>query len=242
MPAAAVSGHFVIASGRLTGPNPSTGTAKRASHRGPHILPASLLDLRGRRRRRARVSSIKWDEQGAGSFWGALGRSRHGGDPRPHAQERSDRDLIVPDLRRSILGASRSRGGRSTACSRARARCRGGCGARRGRARAGAALITRRVAPGDGRGEEAPQSTAISLCNRTDPRLQKEFYEKDWARDWRALALTISHAARRRAQTSSSSRRSRAAAARAALARPPARASAASRRAASASGRGSTAG
>ena len=118
-------------------------------------MPASLLDLRGRRRRRARVSSIKWDEQGAGSFWGALGRSRHGGDPRPHAQERSDRDLIVPDLRRSILGASRSRGGRSTAC------IRHGLAAvvvvgRGERARAGAALISRCVAPGEGRGEWQP--------------------------------------------------------------------------------------
>ena len=41
------------------------------------------------------VSSTKWDEQGVGLFWGSRGRSRHGGDPRPRAQERSDRDPIV---------------------------------------------------------------------------------------------------------------------------------------------------
>mmetsp|Transcript_14963 Transcript_14963/g.49643 ORF Transcript_14963/g.49643 Transcript_14963/m.49643 type:complete len:241 (-) Transcript_14963:129-851(-) len=75
----------------------------------------------------ASVSSIKWDEHGAGLFWGSRGRSRHEGDPRPRAQQRSDRQSDCA----SILGASRSRGGgRSTACSRARARCSGGCGAR----------------------------------------------------------------------------------------------------------------
>ena len=90
------------------------------------------MDLRGRRRRRrgASVSSIKWDEHGAGLFWGSRGRSRHGGDPRPRAQPRSDRQSDCARFA-SILGASRSRCGRSTACSRARARCSGGCGARR---------------------------------------------------------------------------------------------------------------
>ena len=47
---------------------------------------------------------MKWDKRGTGSLWGSRGRSGHGGDPRPRAQERSDRDLIVPDSRRSILG------------------------------------------------------------------------------------------------------------------------------------------
>ena len=93
----------------------------------------------------ASVSSIKWDEHGAGLFWGSRGRSRHGGDPRPRAQQRSDRDPIVPDSRRSILGGSRG-GGRSTACSRARARCSAGCGVRREGTRGGSSLLAPRSA------------------------------------------------------------------------------------------------
>ena len=38
------------------------------------------------------LSSIKWDEHGTGSCWGSRGRSRHGGDPRPRALQRSGRD------------------------------------------------------------------------------------------------------------------------------------------------------
>ena len=45
----------------------------------------------------ASVSCIKWDEHGAGLFWGSRGRSRYEGDPRTRAQQRSDRDPIVPD-------------------------------------------------------------------------------------------------------------------------------------------------
>ena len=44
---------------------------------------------------------------------------------------RSARNPAAPDSWPSSLGSRRSRGGRSTACSRARARCSGGCGARR---------------------------------------------------------------------------------------------------------------
>ena len=102
----------------------------------------------------ASVSSIKWDEHGAGLFWGSWGRSRHGGDPRPHVQQRSDRQFDCARFA-SILGASRSRGGRSTACSRARARCRGGCGARREGARGGSSHLELRRAGRRARREEA---------------------------------------------------------------------------------------
>ena len=97
-------------------------------------------------RRRASVSSIRWDEHSAGSFWGSRGRIRHEGDPRPRAQQRSDRQSDCARFA-SILGASRSRGGgRSTACSRARARCSGGCGARREGPRGGSSHLALRRA------------------------------------------------------------------------------------------------
>ena len=112
----------------------------------------------------ASVSSIKWDEHGAGLFWGSRGRSRHGGDPRPRAQPRSDRQSDCARFA-SILGASRSRGGgRSTACSRARARCSGGCGARREGPRGGSSHLALRRAGRGARREATMRHLAISLA------------------------------------------------------------------------------
>ena len=125
------------------------------------------MDLRGRRRRRASVRSIKWDEHGAGLFWGSRGRSRHEGDPRPRAQQRSDRQSDCARFA-SILGASRSRGGgRSTACSRARARCSGGCGARREGPRGGSSHLALRRA---GRGARREATMAKGPANQPSKR------------------------------------------------------------------------
>ena len=108
----------------------------------------------------ASVSSIKWDEHGAGLFWGSRGRSRHGGDPRPRAQQRSDRDPIVPDSPRYSDRAAR------TAVAARRAAGHGLAAVvvvgRGERVRAGAALISRCVARARG---EARGNHGKRTCN-----------------------------------------------------------------------------
>ena len=115
----------------------------------------------------ASVSSIKWDEHGAGLFWGSRGRSRHEGDPRPRAQQRSDRQsdcarFAALDPRSEPL-ARRSQHG----VQPARARCSGGCGARREGPRGRSShLALRRAGRGARRGATMAKGTSESCWSR----------------------------------------------------------------------------
>ena len=87
--------------------------AQPARRRGGSPRP-TLFSTCVRTRRRPSVSSIKWDEHGAGSLRAPRERSRHGGDSRLRAgQSLCPRIGCAPDSCRS-RGGVRSKGGTGT--------------------------------------------------------------------------------------------------------------------------------
>ena len=83
-----------------------------------------------RSRRRPGVRSINGMSMVRGSFGESRERRRHGSDPRPSACGVPTANRLWPSRRLHFCSGG-GRRFRSTACSRARARCSGGCGARR---------------------------------------------------------------------------------------------------------------